>query len=125
MVNSLSTAVQRALNALPPEPRAAAERQLRYTSSCLDDQLEVIAEAWILGQQGLGQDKISQVIRDRQIRGRLDKRAAGRALEVDADAAGASLHHIDPAALLEAAQEIDAAQGRMPSGWAVPLGAGL
>jgi hypothetical protein len=111
MSDTYQDTVRRTLDALLSTGRAAVERQIPFTAAG-DDFLEMAADACILSLEGLTADKISQVIRDRQIRARLDQRVAGRAaaLDVAQGMPGCGLHQSDPAELLEAMQSIEALQ---------------
>jgi len=100
------------LDALSPAERAAAERQLPFALDA-DDEFAVVADAYIFAADLVQPtaDRISQKIRDRQMRDRRNLCWGRGAQEFDQASLGMAVQHIDPAALHELAQEFDQAAG--------------
>lgn len=74
-------AVQRALDELPPAAQIAAVAQLPFARG-LDDQLTVVADAWLRCATGTDADAASRWIGSQRRREALDMRRAGRAADV-------------------------------------------
>lgn len=77
-------AVQRALDALPPSARCAAVAQLPFARG-LDDQLTVVADAWLRCATGSSSASAARWIGSNRRREALDNRRAGRAMDIFED----------------------------------------
>lgn len=77
-------AVRRALDTLPAAARAAAESQLPFARG-LDDQLTVVADAWLCCEAGSDSAGAARRIASTRRRESLDGRRAGRAVDIGGD----------------------------------------
>lgn len=109
--------VQRALAELSPEAQAAALAQLPFAQG-IDDQLTVVADAWLRCAAGSDAAGASRWIASKRRREFLDNRSAGRAVEIVDDSlpfglGEPNLVEQDPMAALLAAEAAQVYQAEL------------